>query len=166
MTGRDALREKLKEMGFSPVQTKSKLVEAMLCIFADPDNSISAYEALRQTHKELDNKILEHSNETMKASGVAREYEAKLALLENRNKKLKTLKDQLLAFETAEARDKARLAFLYRDISYRPENGWQKTEYIKALGAILGGGYADAEPTYDYDNFSDFNESQKRKERL
>jgi len=132
------LNRRLIELGASKNQLGSKMVAMMLTIFAETEYPAKeAYECLLEYRKEaedlkyeaewrLDNKRREIVDKEIAC-------ERKLKGIEEQKKSLEALQE----LETAEARDRLRLATIF-DEKVVVDNEFQQTEYIRGLGMILG----------------------------
>ena len=150
MTYRELLEQKLINNGASVTQAKSKTVDIMiktLALESNPD--------LDQFVKILEEDKERYERETIKFYNARDEYlQKELACksrerviqeeykrLEEKEAELKSLRDQIDECETAEAKDRIRLADRFTGMIERKggiTNGWERTAYIKSLGAILG----------------------------
>lgn len=146
MTGIDALREKLTEMGANKAQLDSKVIPMMLAIFADESNAIDAYKAFEETWIEA----RKAAQEAMTIQDRSRKWEERLEERQNAIKRmlddLTRKAEKIATCETPEGRDRMRLALWFKDNAYT-DNVYQRTEYNKGLAAILAGGGDDGQTT-------------------
>jgi hypothetical protein len=148
MSGMDELNKKLVEMGANKAQLGSKVIPMMLSIFADAENAIDAYKALEELRHgamNAENMYREaYHTYLRKVDEADLEWNAFRKWKEQEQAKIDQAREQLLQLETAEARDRLRLARVF-EATVSPQNVYQQTEFIKGMAAILSGGKADGQ---------------------
>lgn len=135
MTGLDCLREEMEKRGCNKAQIESKTAAVVLDILS---NSGTIYTDIQEAEKRLSD--LRNAISVRELNAALREQRINNA--ESRNKKIlediEKAKERFLKPETPAARDRLRLAQFYKD-SVEINNEYQRTAFIKGLGAILAG---------------------------
>ena len=133
------IHEKMRKMGAPESCVGSRAVNYVVAIISRSDNPeelINDYwdsrYKLKTKYKELEDREHEIELKRIKLDREKEEFEEYKR--EHGNK--------IFKLETPEARDRMRLAIYYEE-AVEIDNGYQKTEYIKALGAILSGNLID-----------------------
>lgn len=162
ITGINALRERMREIGATDAQAKSQTVDWVLLALANGDDIPSA-EAIRELKKALverENRVTSRESIILaKEQGflgkmrfeegelkssmmqLTSDLEAAKAELNKINEEIAARKKDLADFETQEARDRYRLLQIYKESVIDPDrmNGYERTAHIRAVGAILSG---------------------------
>lgn len=135
VTGLDCLREEMEKRGCNKAQIESKAAAVVLDILS---NSGTIYTDIQEAEKRLSD--LRNAISVRELNAALREQRINDA--ESRNKKIlediEKTKEEFLKPETPAARDRLRLAQFYKD-SVEINNEYQRTAFIKGLGAILAG---------------------------
>ena len=128
---KDEFDNKLIEMGVKKVQLDSNLYIQMVALFGDYLTAKDAQAIIRKMRTDLERKeiFLKEKEDNI---------ECRIEEMKKERKALEEKEDEILQMETAEARDKIRLA-CYFENSISIENSYQQTEYIKGLANILSG---------------------------
>lgn len=143
-TGNELLEKKLKEMGLTPAQIRSKVVPAMLCIFADENNALDAHKmfvAMMENLKEGLDYVRTRSEFIEKRE---RELREQMRRVEKEKSDIELTWANLMECETPEMRDRFRLAEYYRTYASQA-NVYHTTEFNKGLALILSGNKGDEE---------------------
>lgn len=151
MTYRERLVQKLIDNGARAQQVKqSKLIDIMIKTLAlesnpDLDEFVKIVEEdKKQCEKkkwELKQREFDIENRERELAANKRMYRTRLEQMQAEEKSLQALRDQIDECETAEAKDRIRLADRFTatiDRSGGITNGYERTAYIKSLGMILG----------------------------
>lgn len=162
VTGVDALRKRMREIGATNVQAKSQIVDWVLAALANDDDipSAEAIGELKKALVERENRVTSRENRVLakEQSFLAKmrfeegelkssmmrltsDLEAAKAELNKINEEIAARKKDLADFETQEARDRYRLLQIYKESVIDPDrmNGYERTAHIRAVGAILSG---------------------------
>lgn len=145
MTGLELLREKLKERGCNKSTINSKAVAEALSVLSEVD-SMDEYK-IRLDIRWGELKLDEINDKINWAKLQLERYEnAAEGIIEDAQRKGnalimegEALKKKVLRCETPEARDRMRLAEVFKD-SVKVDSKYDNTAYIRSLGAILSGG--------------------------
>jgi septal ring factor EnvC (AmiA/AmiB activator) len=134
----DEFKEKLKGFGYcESIIGKSKVVRACYQVYASIGDSevIDKYAELNKAWKDLE----EYRSRVARRE---REAEWKMSCAEDAQIQAEVMRDEvkemLESFDTAEARDRFRMAKQFEEMAYQ-ENAYQRTEYTKGLALIMAG---------------------------
>ena len=140
---RQELDEKLLSRGATKNNLTSKTIPIMLEVFAEEVSPAEALKCLQDIRdhevNKWSSKEIELRNKEFRLNDKAHEVDIRNQEINRREQVLKEREDALLNLETAEARDRIKLAMIYERMS-RPDklNDFQLTQYIAGLGLILG----------------------------
>ena len=134
----DSLAKKLMAAGASKQQVNSAVVKIMLAVLADNENAFDAVSEIEGIKCNLLNELQNARNKMLAATDKQRRADEKCREYEKLLEKTKEYELSVNALETAEARDRFRLAEYFKK-NILPKNVYQETEYIKGLSAILSG---------------------------
>jgi hypothetical protein len=140
---RQELDEKLIARGAKRSSLTNKVIPIMLEIFAEDESSSEALKCLQDMRdhevNKWSSKEIELRNKESRLIDRSQEIYRRNLEINEREQLLKEREDVLLNLETAEARDRMKLAMIYERMS-RPDklNEFQLTQYIAGLGLILG----------------------------
>ena len=134
----DSLARKLMAAGASKQQVNSAVVKIMLAVLADSENAFDAVEEFRRIKSDLQEELVKASNAKYRANEREREADKKKQEYEKLLSETKEYELNIDAIETAEARDRFRLAEYFKK-NVTTKNVYQETEYIKGLSGILSG---------------------------
>lgn len=142
MSSTELLNSKLLEMGATKTQLSNKLIPMMLAIFADPENAKVLFDTFWDMKKELNNKEMSLYNREQAFEGKQREFKREISNdLEEINflkRQLENAKAEIARCETAEARDKIRLAEYYK-LEAEATKSYSPNVYLVGIGKILAG---------------------------
>ena len=134
--GLPELNKKLMAMGASSQQCTSKVIPMMLAIFHDKDNAEMLHREWQNMVKAARDKENEYALALAECKAQAADLMEKEQALNDEKEDLEKMRMSLLVCKTQAARDNMRLAALFMQET-QPNNEYQRTEYIKGLGAIL-----------------------------
>ena len=135
----DSLAKKLMAAGASKQQVNSAVVKIMLAVLADDKTAFDAVEEIARIKSDLQDELRKSSEARYRANEKERRANEKQREYEKLLSETKEYELSVNALETAEARDRFRLAEHFKK-SVPQKNVYQETEFIKGLSAILSGG--------------------------
>ena len=146
MSGLDALREEMLKRGLTKTQVESKAVAVVLDILANaPDKTVFQqqyeFEQAEKKMAEREAKVWRREAELERKvrdteSWVSEQHAKTDREISEKYEELSRFKRELLSCETAEARDRLRMAIIYKG-AVNVNTVYDNTAYIKGLAEIL-----------------------------
>ena len=132
----DELKERLTQLGATPSQFSSKIFKMTVSVLSavTVEEAKELYENISADYEKMYNDALTLIEEAERSKAEA---EDTFDLAKKIYEEAEIIKSGG-GFETAEARDKFRLAHTFKDMAV-VQNQYQQTEYTKGLALILGG---------------------------
>ena len=141
MDSMQMLNAKLLEMGATKKHLESKLIPMMLAIFADEENAKGLFNTFWDLKKEINDREGSLYNAERYFESQKRDFEDNvkktLGEIEEAQMEIEEARKEIFKCETAEARDKIRLAEYYRSAT-RTVASYSPNIFLKGIGDILG----------------------------
>ena len=134
--GLPELDKKLTAMGATKSQLSSTVKQMMLAIFHDKDNAEMLHREWQNMLKAAQEKENEYALAIAECKSQAAELMEKEQALNDEKEEFENIKFRITMCKTAAAQDNLRLASFFMKEA-QPNNEYQRTEYIRGLGAIL-----------------------------